>query len=191
MKHCPTCNATFADDSLQYCTDDGTVLVEGDGSPSAEAQATRIFEAPPTMVMPPPPQTAPFGSAPAGQPPVPQPYGWANEAPPPAWVPPAPQLQYPIGRQASQQQQNIAIVSLVFGIASVTFGWVCMGWLLGLVAMILGFVALSQIKRNPSQYGGKPLAIGGVVTGAIAFAVHAMLFAFWIIMLIIGAASGR
>jgi uncharacterized membrane protein len=74
----------------------------------------------------------------------------------------------------------------VFGIAGITFGWICGGLILGLLAVILGFVALTQIKNNPLRYGGKPMAIGGMVTGGIVLLIHLALLAFWIIMLAIG-----
>ncbi len=83
----------------------------------------------------------------------------------------------------------MAILSLVFGLAAITIGWLCFGLPLGILALILGVVALSQIKRNPALYGGKPLAIGGMVTGGIVLLVHLALLAIWIVMLIIGAAS--
>jgi hypothetical protein len=37
MKHCPTCQRTFIDDSLSFCTEDGTPL-----SPLADDEATRV-----------------------------------------------------------------------------------------------------------------------------------------------------
>jgi len=40
---------------------------------------------------------------------------------------------------------------------------------LGPAALITGFIALTQIKNDPDTYGGKPLAIIGMVTGAIYF----------------------
>ena len=190
MKHCPACNVTFADDELIYCTDDGTLLVPGDGSASPESQATRVFaEQAPTVAMPSARATQYGAGTPANQPQQPQPYGWANEAPP-AWVPPRPPVQQfaPI-QVRPQQQQGLALASLILGIASITFGWICGGLLLAPTAVIMGLVALSQVKRNPGQYGGKPLALGGLITGSIFLLVHAVIIAIWIVALIISAAS--
>jgi hypothetical protein len=83
----------------------------------------------------------------------------------------------------------MAILSLVFGIAAITFGWICGGLVLGILAIIFGFVALAQTKKNPAQYGGKPLAIGGLVSGGIVLLVHLAILLIWIVALIIGSAS--
>jgi hypothetical protein len=188
MKHCPACNTTFADDELIYCTDDGTVLVPGDGSYNSESQATRAFaDQPPTVAMPPPRPTQYGVGASSNQPQQPQPYGWANSSPP-AWVPPPVQQFAPLPVR-QQQTQNMAIVSLVLGIASITFGWICGGLILAPAAVILALVALSQVKRNPAQYGGKPMALGGLITGGIVLLVHAVIIAIWIVAMIISAAS--
>lgn len=82
----------------------------------------------------------------------------------------------------------MAVLSLIFGIAAITFGWICGGPVFALLALILGTVALSQIKRNPLQYGGKPLALGGMITGGIVLLIHLVLLAFWLVFSIIGAA---
>src|SRR5881394_346058 len=47
MKRCPTCNRTFEEDWLAFCTQDGTTLV--DDSPA------KADEPPPTILAPPPP----------------------------------------------------------------------------------------------------------------------------------------
>src|SRR3982750_3206690 len=190
MKHCPTCNRSFVDESLAYCTDDGTVLVAETGPESADAQETRMFsDPPPTAFMSAPPQTNDLLASESLQQSVPspnehaapEPYRWASEAPP-VWTPP-PAPAYPIRQQS---QQTVAILSLVFGIAGIPFGWFFGGLIFCFLAVVLGFVPLTQIKSNPLRYGGKPMAIGGMVTGGIVLLIHLALLAFWIIMLAIG-----
>ena len=84
----------------------------------------------------------------------------------------------------------MAVASLIFGLISITFGWICGGPVFGLIAVILGAVALTQIKRNPQQHTGKPIAVAGLITGGISLLINLAIMAFWIVMLIIGAASG-
>ena len=186
MKHCTTCGANFVDDDLRYCTDDGTVLLSGENPFAPDAQATKIFpDSRPTEVMSPPRPTEYGVRTPADQPPAAPLYRWANEAPA-AWTPPPPPA-YPAARQ--QQQTTAAILSLVFGLAAITFGWICGGLILGILAVIFAFIALSQTRRNPEQYGGKPLAMGGLITGGIVLLVHVAILLIWILALIIGSAS--
>jgi hypothetical protein len=186
MKRCPTCNSTFDDEHLSYCTNDGTVLVQDEASTRLEFQETAILgEPPPTVVMPPPRPTEYVGQA-QNVPTPPPPYGWANESPP-AWTPPPSPVPFrPITRPT---QQGLAVASLIFGLISVTFGWICGGPVFALLAVTLGAVALMQIKRNPQQHGGKPIALVGLVTGGIALLINLAIIAFWIVMMIIGAAS--
>jgi Domain of unknown function (DUF4190) len=188
MKRCPTCNSTFDDEYLSYCTTDGTVLVRDEISASLELQETAIFgEPPPTVMMPPPRPTEFVGQAP-NRPSPPAPYGWANEAPPaPAWVPPPPPATF--RGMTRPAQQGTAVASLIFGLISITFGWICGGPLFGLLAVVLGVVSLMQIKKNPQQNTGKPIAIAGLITGGISLLIHIAFIAFWIVMMIIGAAS--
>jgi hypothetical protein len=186
MKRCPTCNSTFDDEYLSYCTNDGTVLVRDEPSPSLELQETARFgEPPPTVVMPPPRPTEYEAQAP-NAPTPPAPYGWANDPPQP-WAPPPPPV--PLGGFTRPAQQGMAVASLIFGLISVTFGWICGGPIFALIAVILGAVALTQIKRNPQQHTGKPIALAGLTTGGIALLINLAIMAFWIVMLIIGAAS--
>lgn len=57
---------------------------------------------------------------------------------------------------------GLAIASLVLGIlAFFTLG------VTGIVAVILGHMALSRIRRQPAELGGSGLAIAGLVTGYI------------------------
>lgn len=184
MKRCPTCNSTFDDADLSYCTTDGTVLVEA--SVKLELQETAIREPPATLVMPPPRPTEYVAQA-QNAPKPPPPYGWANEAPS-AWAPPPPPAPFRGVRRPAQQ--SIAVASLIFGLISVTFGWICGGPIFGLLAVVLGAVALTQIKRNPQQHSGKPIALVGVILGGISLLVNLAIIALWIVMLIIGAATG-
>jgi len=55
---------------------------------------------------------------------------------------------------------------LVCGILSCT---ICcsLGILLGPAALVMGFMAKKKAEEQPSQYGGRGLALGGMVTGAV------------------------
>jgi uncharacterized membrane protein len=66
---------------------------------------------------------------------------------------------------ASPEPTNgLATASLVMGILS----WFCcgLGVIFGVLAIVFGFVALSQIRDRPNQ-AGKPMAIAGIVLGIL------------------------
>lgn len=171
MKRCPSCNRTFTDQSLGFCIDDGTALVLDNAASSLESQATRILPGPPPTVQMPPPRATEYGAGTSPNAPSWQPYGWANESPA-VWTPPPP----PAGVPAAKPQQGLAVASLVLGIVTMTVGWCCyFGVLTGPIAVTLGIFSLVQIKNNPSQYSGKPLAIIGIATGALYFVFLALI----------------
>jgi hypothetical protein len=64
---------------------------------------------------------------------------------------------------------GLAVASLVVGIVSFfTFGLLFAGAVIGIV---LGVVALARISRQPAVYGGKGLAIGGIVTSVLSLVI--------------------
>ncbi len=92
----------------------------------------------------------------------------------------------PYAPTSAEPRQGLAITALVLGILSVlTFGCLGVGALTGL---ILGIVALMRANRQPDVYGGKGLAIGGIVTSLVGLAGAALL-AVLIILPLIGMTS--
>jgi hypothetical protein len=166
MKRCPTCNRTFDDEWLSFCTEDGTTLVQ---TQSAQLPS----EPPPTVWIPPAMDTTPAEAQKQFDLP-----GSYNPPPPvaPVWQPPpAPPVRVQTG-----QQQGLAIASLVLGIFSITIGWCCsMGLLTAPVAIILGSVSLVQIKNDPAKNTGKPLSIIGIVLGSLYVLFWIVIFAFY------------
>ena len=162
MKRCPTCNRTFDEEWLGYCTEDGTALV-----PSGPQ------EPPPTVQVPSAAATNPQGQTPfdlpgSYTPPAPLTPGW--QPPPP---PPLPMAQL------SAQKQGLAVTSLVLGIFSISIGWCCsIGLLSAPTAIILGAISLTQIKNDPAHNTGRPLSITGICMGAAYLA-------FWIVIFLI------
>ena len=67
----------------------------------------------------------------------------------------------------------MALLSMILGIVSVTVGWCCyFGVLTSPVAIGLGLYALSLIKKDPNKYGGRGMAIAGIVTGSSLLCVY-------------------
>lgn len=58
-------------------------------------------------------------------------------------------------------QQGMAVAALVCGLAALFIPFV------GLVAAILGGVAMGNADRDPQRYGGKGMATAGLVLGII------------------------
>jgi hypothetical protein len=164
MKRCPTCNRTFDDEWLAFCTEDGTTLVD--------SQAALPTEPPPTVWIPPALDTNPVTQKPFDLP------GSYNPPQPvaPVWQPPPPPpVQMPQG-----QKQGLAVASLVLGIFSVTLGWCCsIGLLSAPIAIVLGIVSLVQIKNDPARNTGKPLSIVGIVLGGIYVVFWILIFALY------------
>ena len=142
MKICPNCNQTYTDESLNFCLNDGSALRETDNDP------------PPTIFMDPPRTTnpnytdynTPFGKAD-------QQIYQAPYSPPMAMT--------------SSVDQTLPIISLVLGVLG--FVGICCygGFPLGLAAVITGYLGMKNADQNPQKYGGKGMAIGGLVLGAI------------------------
>jgi hypothetical protein len=58
----------------------------------------------------------------------------------------------------------MAIASLVMGI----IGFTCAGLLVGaMTGLVLGIVAVRKARKSPAEYGGKELAIAGIVTNSL------------------------
>lgn len=177
MKRCPKCNQEFIEEWLTFCTIDGTQLTDAPRSADyppptmgMPRPATTPQEERPTMRMPPQPG---YGG-PMGMP----------QQPAPVWQPPPPPY-------AMSPRQDMAIASLVLGLISITIGWCWIGLLTGPLAVGLGIYALVQIKNDPNQYQGKPLAIAGVATGGLYLAVILLLILFYGLIIAGGLASGR
>lgn len=179
MKRCPKCDQHFADEWLTFCTQDGTTLVEIEPS---------TIDPPPTLFQAPMPPSV----SPTEQPTLDMPDRYTPPAPPPVqYIPPAPMQSgwtpppppaYPV-----KPQQSLAAASLVCGIVSITLGWCCsFGILTAPIALVMGIIALVQIKNEPAKYSGKGMAIGGVITGGLYFAILAIIILLYGIGFLLG-----
>ncbi len=170
MKRCPTCNQTFSEGWLSFCTQDGTTLVD-DSVSRNEPPATIMSPAPPPLTSPNQPAnwTAPGGSAGFGSGPFSQPQpmqaGWQPPPPPRAFAAP---------------KQGLAIWCMCLGIFSITFGWCCsIGMFSSVAALITGGIALSQIKSNPDRNTGKPLALVGIILASLYLVFWVLIMVLW------------
>ena len=175
MKYCPQCNRQFNEAWLSFCSDDGTPLVheltpaqDPNWDPRIRGPQVQTPNEQETQWLPREPPLPGGWIAPDERPPM-RPGPWQ---PPP---PPAPRPYIP----GTKRSEGLAIASMVTGIAGFLLAG-CMGPLPGIVALVLGLVALAQIKKSPEKFGGKPYATAGVIIGAVSVLFYAVLF-LWII----------
>ena len=104
-------------------------------------------------------QPAPIAQAEWAPPPAPD-AGWQNQQ-----IGQNTPFQPPIAGTGNVNQ-TLPIVSLVFGIVSLC----CyISPLTGIVALVTGFMGMKNANNDPQHYGGKGLAIAGMITGGIFF----------------------
>lgn len=149
MKICPSCRQTYTDDDLNFCLTDGSFLTTAEGSE------------PKTVYM--------------DQPRITNQTNWEQQSyqPPAAWG----------GQQNMQQQQSnfptryqsqnqtLPTISLILGILGILTICCWGGIPLGAGAVITGVIAMNQEKSDPQTYGGRGMAIGGIITGAICLLI--------------------
>ncbi|GMA39435.1 DUF4190 domain-containing protein [Mobilicoccus caccae] len=71
----------------------------------------------------------------------------------------------------------MAIAALVFGIISIIFAFPILGFVIAIVAIILGAKALGRVKRGVG--GGRGMALGGVITGIIGAILNVLITVFF------------
>jgi hypothetical protein len=73
----------------------------------------------------------------------------------------------------------LGVAALVIAIIGLVFCWsVIGGVILGIAAVIIGFVARGRVKRGEATNGG--VAIAGIVLGFLAIIVSLVFIAIWI-----------
>jgi hypothetical protein len=176
MKYCPLCKKRFDEAWLSFCSDDGTPLIQELTPPADPNWDPRIRE----------PKVQTRDEAETKWLPREQPLagGWIapdERAPmsPGPWQPPPPPSPFPYV-PTTKRSEGLAIASMVTGIAGFLLAG-CFGPLPGIAALVLGLVALSQIKKSPEKYSGKPYATAGAILGAVS-TLFFLVILLWIIL---------
>jgi hypothetical protein len=176
VKRCPTCNQTFEEEWLSFCTQDGTTLI--DSAPLSSAPPPGIKATAPTEAASPNEQATwnlPSGSGSGGRLSKPQPFKPWQPPPPPSY--------------AQSPNKSLSVAAMILGIISVTVGWMCFGPIPAITAIILGGVSLSQIKKDPERVTGKQFAWVAIITGGLSLVMFAGVMVFYIITAIMGASQ--
>jgi hypothetical protein len=94
---------------------------------------------------------------------------------PPGWGGPAPGTIYPGSGAAPSPTSGLAIAALVTGL----FFWCCA--IPGIVAIVLGHLALEQIEDSGGVKRGRGMAITGIVLGWVGIGIVSVLVVWWFI----------
>lgn len=89
----------------------------------------------------------------------------------------------PVGGQP--KNETLAVVSLIFGIS----GFVCLGIIGAVVAVITGGMAKKKIAASGGTLGGESLAKIGCILGWIGIVVNVLVIIAVIISMVVGMAS--
>ena len=104
-------------------------------------------------------------------------------APVAEWTPPpAPDASVPfqpLPAGSGSLNQTLPIISLVLGVISLC----CyISPITGIAALITGYLGMKNVNNDPANYGGKGLAIAGMITGGLFFLVGTAYYVIIILM---------
>lgn len=154
MKRCPRCGKTYSDNDLNFCLDDGELLTIFSGSDSTPYKD----DSPPTLVM--------------DSPRVTNPIGWASGQPIQQWQghqPGSHGYQGPPGVYQAPRDQTLPTIAMILGLLSIAMVCCFGGFYLGIPAAIIGYLGMRNADNDPQRYGGRGMAIAGLVIGIITF----------------------
>lgn len=176
MKKCPKCGQTYDDKDLNFCYNDGELLSQMlDEAPtrSLSDRPSVVDDAPPTEFL----NSARVTNETNWSPPY---------APPAVWQGNQPNVPFSQFPTHVSPNQTLAVVSLGLGVGAITVGWCCSsGFVLSPAALITGFIALSQIRKDPTRYGGRGFALGGIITAAIFLLIYLVIIIIYLIALLV------
>jgi len=153
MKQCPRCHLTYSDDQLNFCLDDGELLT---GFVTEPPPTRYKDDSPPTVILDDSRRTNPSN--------------WPTVPPPAPWQPQNLQnspFTSPMFGQS--KDQTLPTIALILGILSLPLICCYGGVWLGLPAAVLGFLGMRNADSNDGRYGGRGMAIAGMILGAISF----------------------
>ena len=82
--------------------------------------------------------------------------------------------QPPAGPPPGQAAPNnqMAVGALIAGIVGIVLGLLCgIGFIVSIVAVVLGVVAMNQINQSGGAQGGKNMALTGIILGGVGVAL--------------------
>jgi hypothetical protein len=154
MKRCLKCGHAYVDETLNYCLNDGEILVRETGHEPPPTQFAD--DTPPTLVM--------------NQPRVTNPIDWGSASlAQQQGMPPAQNPHYGMAGYTASKDQTLPMISLILGIISIFLVCCAGGIWLGLPAAVIGFMAMKNVDTNPAKYAGRGMAITGMVIGIVTF----------------------
>jgi hypothetical protein len=156
MKQCPRCGKTYSDDQLNFCLEDGELL-----SNNVQDRSQRPYadDSPPTLVINDPRVTNPYDQ-PRPAAPVQQ---WQPQQPPAQFA------AYSPTRLARGSDKTLPTIAMILGILSLPLICCYGGLWLGIPAAIMGFIGLRNIDKDGERYGGRGMAIAGLILGVVSF----------------------
>jgi len=154
MKVCPVCSQTYTNEAQNFCLNDGAQLNQSN------------YNAPPTVFMDPPDATNQAN--------------WQATNPMSQWQDQSNLQNQPFMPMVVMgKNQTLPTVSLVCGILSILCCY--FGFPFGIGALITGYLGLNNTNKDSMQYGGRGLAIAGLVLGTISLIGSVMFLLFAII----------
>jgi hypothetical protein len=171
MKRCPRCGQGYTDRTINFCLNDGELLVgyepeEPQTIFSDEPQTRMRDDSPPTVVMDPTRVTSPTN--------------WPQSSPPARWesqTPTAANQPYHVTGFAPSRDQTLPTIALILGLVSCIMVCCYGGIWLGAPAAVVGFLGMKNADSEPNRYAGRGMAIAGMVLGIITF-LASMVFLF-------------
>lgn len=82
------------------------------------------------------------------------------------------------GSPVRKKANELAIASLIISLAGIFFPSAAF------IGIVLGFMAMEQIKRDPHRYEGRSMAKAGIIAGFIVIGFKLLVVVFYIILII-------
>lgn len=103
-----------------------------------------------------------------------------QQPPPPHYIAPYRNYMapYPNAPPPAAPHDGKATTSLVFGIISLVGSMCYLGWIFGIVAIVMGITSRREIARSQGALGGGGTAVAGIVTGSIGLGISLLYIAF-------------